>query len=232
MALTVTHQTTATGVEDPAKQIKKTEWNQPHSVSGTADPAPHAETHQVGSPGGSDPINVEGLSGRLLEGQKAGVLASAQSATDSPSPGTVFDFLGIPSWAKKVTVTFAGISMNGGANIQLRIGSSSGIESSGYLGTAVYMSASPSLATMSNGFALHEGNVAAADVLHGVVTLTLVNPATNTWAAFGVIGLSNAGAMFLMAGSKSLTGVLDRVRLTTLAGTAIYDAGTVNVLYE
>jgi hypothetical protein len=33
-------------------------------------------------------------------------------------------------------------------------------------------------------------------------------------------------------GSKTLSGTLDRVRITTVNGTDTFDAGTINILYE
>jgi hypothetical protein len=35
-----------------------------------------------------------------------------------------------------------------------------------------------------------------------------------------------------MAGVKSLSSTLDRVRITTVNGTDTFDAGTINILYE
>jgi hypothetical protein len=35
-----------------------------------------------------------------------------------------------------------------------------------------------------------------------------------------------------VAGSKSLSGVLDRVRITTVNGTDTFDAGKINIIYE
>lgn len=260
MAASVKHSTTATGTEDPSKQIKKTEWNADHTLLGFGDaaekntgsaagtvcagddsrlsnsraPTSHAETHQVGSPGGSDPINVEGLSGRLLEGQKAGVLMGVQSAADSPSPGVAFDFLGIPSWAKKITVMLAGVSFASiNATLKLQLGDSGGFELSGYAGTAKYFLASATSTTFStDGFSLNEGDVQPGDSVHGKIELALVDPATNTWAMSSLLALTVTTALFLSAGTKSLSGTLDRIRLTSTAGAAVIDAGKVNVLYE
>jgi hypothetical protein len=41
-----------------------------------------------------------------------------------------------------------------------------------------------------------------------------------------------AGFIYSTAGAKSLSGTLDRVRLTTVNGTDTFDAGSVNILYE
>jgi hypothetical protein len=40
------------------------------------------------------------------------------------------------------------------------------------------------------------------------------------------------GYVYVGGGNISLSGVLDRVRLTTVNGTDTFDAGSVNILYE
>ena len=46
------------------------------------------------------------------------------------------------------------------------------------------------------------------------------------------MGLSNQSDTWCGAGSKTLSGTLDRIRITTVNGTDQFDAGTVNILYE
>jgi hypothetical protein len=46
------------------------------------------------------------------------------------------DFLSIPSWAKRVTVMLSGVSTSGTSIVQIQLGDSGGIETSGYSGTA------------------------------------------------------------------------------------------------
>jgi hypothetical protein len=42
----------------------------------------------------------------------------------------------------------------------------------------------------------------------------------------------NTSASIIGGGDKTLSGTLDRVRITTVNGTDTFDAGTVNILYE
>jgi hypothetical protein len=46
------------------------------------------------------------------------------------------------------------------------------------------------------------------------------------------LGHSNELYTTLSGGSKTLTGTLDRVRITTVNGTDTFDAGSINILYE
>jgi hypothetical protein len=59
----------------------------------------------------------------------------------------------------------------------------------------------------------------------------LLNPGGNTWLASGTVtnGLVAAGHV---QGVAVLSGVLDRLRLTTNGGTNTFDAGSVNIAYE
>jgi hypothetical protein len=150
-------------------------------------------------------------------------LGTPQTAT-----GTSVDFTGIPSWAKKITVNFNAVSIAASGNLMLQLGTSSGFESSGYISTI--QAGSPN-ATITNGFQLTI-NINSTQLCSGVETINLLNSSTNTWAAFGAIVYNsisiNSG---FNAGSKSLSSVLDRVRITTTTGDT-FDAGTINISYE
>lgn len=156
-------------------------------------------------------------------------IGTAQATTS----GTAKDFTGIPSWAKRVTVNVSGASTNGASPMLVQIGTASGIESTGYLGSSGYIqNASQSLtAALSAGIYLVKDN-ASTNVTHGVVVFTLLDAATNTWAFTGLFGNSNNVVPSQVSGSKALAGTLDRVRFTTLNGTDAFDAGLVNIMYE
>jgi len=48
----------------------------------------------------------------------------------------------------------------------------------------------------------------------------------------GVVASTDTNRSNICAGSISLGGTLDRVRITTVNGTDTFDAGTINILYE
>jgi hypothetical protein len=155
------------------------------------------------------------------------VSGTAQASTS----GTSIDFTSIPSWVKRITVTFSGVSTNGSSNKIIQIGDSGGVETSGYLGSGSLLSGSTTdNANYTTGFGIKSGS--AGNLLHGAITLSLVDSSTNTWAAAGGTGTSEAAATFLTTGSKPLSATLDRVRITTVNGTDAFDAGTINILYE
>lgn len=148
---------------------------------------------------------------------------SGTSIDFSPADGT-----GIPSWAKRITVMFSGVSTNGTSIPQIQIGAAS-FATSGYLGSCSGMTNVVASAQNSSGFLL-TNNSSAAHIVHGAVTLT--NITSNTWVAFGVTSQSDAAYSRLTSGSIALSGTLDRIRITTVNGTDTFDAGTINISYE
>lgn len=172
------------------------------------------------------------FSGTVADG--AGTIRPLISGTaQATTSGTTKDFTGIPSWAKRLTVSVAGVSTSGTSPVMVQLGTSSGVEATGYLGSSGYIqNSSQSLtAALSGGVYLVKDN-AATNITHGSVVFTLVDIATNTWAIAGLFANSNNAVPSLVAGSKALAGTLDRVRLTTVNGTDTFDAGSVNIFYE
>lgn len=146
--------------------------------------------------------------------------ASAQASTS----GTSIDFTNIPVWAKRITVMFNGVSTNGTSNPQIQLGSG-GVETTGY-NSASGQGAAASVSNYTTGFGFASSN--ATNILYGAATFTVITG--NVWSCFFTFG-SN-GNVFYGGGTKSLTGVLDRVRITTVNGTDTFDAGTINIMYE
>jgi hypothetical protein len=152
-------------------------------------------------------------------------LETAKTAT-----GTSVDFTGIPSWVKRITVMFNGVSTNGISGIRVQIGTSSGPETSGYSGSTL-RTASATLGTVaiSSGFDIG-GFGAQTEVQNGQFVLSLFQASSNTWSCAGMLG---GGAVTnSTAGIKSLASTLDRLRITTVNGTDSFDAGSINILYE
>lgn len=154
-------------------------------------------------------------------------------ATPQPwTSGTSLDFTGLPSTLRMIIIMFFGVSTSGTSNPLIQIGDAGGMEILGYLGTGT-IQASASAITIANyttGFGFGFG--AAANVMHGSILLTLENSSNNTWVANGSLGISNGASEGRTTGSKSLSAVLDRVRITTVGGTDTGDAGEINILYR
>jgi hypothetical protein len=143
--------------------------------------------------------------------------------------GTNIDFTSIPSWVKRITVMFNGVSTNGASNLLIQVGSGS-VNTSGYSSAASYATTSVNAITSTIGFVFTSA-VFSTSVTNGTVTLCLCN--SNTWVSSSVVSLvTSTGVQFSSGVSPSLGGALDRVRITTVNGTDTFDAGTINILYE
>ena len=140
--------------------------------------------------------------------------------------GTSIDFTGIPSWVKRVTVMFDAVSTTGVSPIGVAVGTSSGFITSGYEGGASNQSATYTANT--NSLLINTASIAAG-AHRGHAILTLIS--SNRWIFSA--GVQNGSTNLAGAGGAiSLSGTLDRVRITTVNGTDTFDAGSINILYE
>lgn len=151
------------------------------------------------------------------------VLGTAQASTS----GTSIDFTSIPSWVKRVTVMFNGVSTNGSSLILVQVGAGS-VTTTGYTsaGGLIFGSNSTLIYNSTAGIIIYS----AADAAQvGTVTFNLLS--NNTWVASGVLN-PNSSWVYSTAGKIALGGALDRVRITTVNGTDTFDAGSINIMYE
>jgi len=160
---------------------------------------------------------------------RGGLLVNGTSTTTN---STAHAFSSIPSWVKKITIQLIGVTTGGTSSPLIQIGTGGAASTSGYLGTAGVIQNAGSSATSNytTGFGLLSS--ASGNVIHGTMTLTLQNAATNTWVSSHSVGWSNSAICGMGGGSKSLAGTLDYVRLTTVGGADSFSAGTINILYE
>lgn len=144
--------------------------------------------------------------------------------------GTSVTFTDIPSWVKRITVMFQGVSTNGSSVILVRLGTSGGVVTSGYNSTVSYAASAGAFYTDTSGFPINtSSNTSASGINNGV--LTIVNITGNTWCVSGTNAV-NTVTPAIAGSSSSLGAVLDRVRITTVNGTDTFDAGSINILYE
>ena len=154
----------------------------------------------------------------------ASVLTSGTAVASTS--GTSITFTGIPSWVKRITVMFNGVSTSGTSVIQIQIGSGS-IDATGYAAQSGNRAVDT---TSTTGFPVIVSSTAAS-LWAGVAVLCLVG--SNIWVESGNLDASAASSSVnFSAGSKTLSGTLDRVRITTVNGTDTFDAGTINIMYE
>jgi len=154
-----------------------------------------------------------------------------QGTAVASTSGTSVTFTGIPSWVKRIIVMLSGVSTNGSSLVQIQIGSTT-FSTSGYTSSASFSNAGTCYITSTTGFALEpDAAGSSANTRSGVIVLYLITG--NTWTSAGNITSSAQVSVMASAGnSPSLSGALDRVRITTVNGTDTFDAGTINIMYE
>ncbi len=170
-------------------------------------------------PAGTGTVAVNGLSSNIVSG----------TAVASTS-GTSIDFTGIPSWVKRITVMFSGVSTNGTSStiVQLGTGATPTYTTSGYLGS-VATSSGATVTNFSTGFMVNN-SVGAASVVYGHIVI--LNISGNTWVESSMLALSDSANTRDSAGSVTLGDVLTAIRITTVVGSNTFDAGSINILYE
>jgi hypothetical protein len=163
-----------------------------------------------------------------------GAYGQIKAGTSVTASGTAVDFTGIPSWAKRITIMFDGVSLSGTDQILVQLGDSGGLEITGYIsGGAVTRDANTTNAGSStSGFIIYHG-AATTNFFYG--TIRIESLTGNTWVASvsGTAGASGGAAANGVSGggSKTLSATLDRVSVTR-TGTNTFDAGSINIFYE
>jgi hypothetical protein len=180
--------------------------------------------------GGSDAISISTGLNATFAGTvttPTGTLYPLASGTAVSASGTSVDFTGIPSTAKRVTVMFNGLSTNGTSGILFQVGTSGGVTTSGYSGGGTQLSNNATL-TSTAGVPLRQ--VAAAQSTSGLIVWAAVG--SNTWVASYSSGSTDVAAVAAGGGGVTLSGALDRIRVTSINGTDTFDAGTINIMWE
>ena len=138
----------------------------------------------------------------------------------------------IPSWAKRITVNFYGISLSGTQLPLIQFGTGA----TPTWATSGYDSASDNYATTAGpvegstaGFVIGSAS-SAAQAHNGAYTFTLVG--SNKWVGTMNGNIAGADQVLFGGGRVSLPGEVTAIRLFTTGGTNTYDAGSASVMYE
>lgn len=190
----------------------------------------------VYSTGSALAVTAAGTAGQVLTSNGAAAPMWADAAAISrgtavaSTSGTAIDFTGIPSTAKRVTIMFRDVSTSGTAIPMVQLGSTT-FTTTGYGGSAAGLTGGGAASGNSAGFLLTSGTalLAATSVRSGF--LMLINITGNYWVAMGMLGYTDVNGVGFAAGSVLLSGVLDRVRITT-NGTDTFDGGSINITWE
>ena len=144
--------------------------------------------------------------------------------------GTSIDFTSIPSWVKRITVMFNGVSTSGSSFKQIRFTDSS-LKTTGYssVSSLIYGSNLCITAAATTGFVIRSD--VASEALDGCYVFNLLNASTFIWAGFGNVSNFDSRS-WQQSGSVTMASALTAVRITTVNGTDTFDLGSINILYE
>jgi hypothetical protein len=178
-----------------------------------------------------------GTSGQLLRTNGAGANPSwgvganiVVGSTIATTSGNIQDFTGIPAGVRRVHLIFDAVSTNGIQSVLVQLGTSGGVETTGYFGGFSALTNAAAVLGV-NGFAGFPivGNTAGFSRF-GRLTLTTIG--VNRWIGEAVIGTDGVLATQVMGGVKAISGTLDRLRLGIVGGTEQFDQGSVTPMWE
>lgn len=141
--------------------------------------------------------------------------------------GATVPIAGIPTWANEVSITFNGaVGSIASGFAAVKLGSSSGIESTGYTGSqsAIGASNSSGSTNFSTSFLVTVFQ-AIADTYVG--TVVLKRHSGNTWVLSSTLGKTNNAYGIVCAGSKTVAGALNQLEISHTTGS--FTGGTVTV---
>lgn len=172
-----------------------------------AAPTSSGETFTLPGEGASNP----GLGGMYL-------------STPQAANSTSILFTDVPVWAKKITIMFQGVSMSvGTADIRIRLGTSGGIISTGYVSTS-----SSHIGTISDStshFLIR--NLGTTQTNSGHYTITKFD--SSTYIGSGVQKHEPTALRHSAGELTGVSGIIDRVEISAANA---FDAGQINILYE
>lgn len=173
-----------------------------------------------------------GNSGKVLstDGSVAAWTSPVNLVASASATGSDIDFT-VPSWARRITVMLKDVSLSGTDRVLIRLGTASGIVSSGYASVAWAGGSGNAGQTNTTGFVVDGATVASTDDRTGILDICLLTG--NTWVASGNMGRSPVDALTsasALAGNVALPAEVTTVRVTR-TGSNLFDGGTIAVQY-
>lgn len=182
----------------------------------------------IGSDADTGLVFAAGQISASLNGSAANVPLVAGTAIATTSGTAINIDTALPSWVRRITIAYSGVSLSGSAHSVIQLGSGS-FTTSGYTSTGAYAGTANSagVASTTAGLMVHGGS--STNAFTG--TMTIVGMGSNLWVA-SHSGMLSSTIGVMGAGFITLGGTLDRIRITTTNGTDAFDAGSLILLYE
>lgn len=123
------------------------------------------------------------------------------------------------------------LQISGTDDVLLQLGTSSGIETTGYGGGCTTSSTTTNTSANSTGYKLNGSPMTSAYTISGVITLRRMN-ASNKWMMTYGGYRGGTPATFNGSGGKTLSGPLTQVKILTSGSNTFTNSGTANYLKE
>ena len=175
----------------------------------------------IGSASDTDAISISSGGVVTFSQPPVGLITVENSGGVSVSGSAAADFTSLPSGIKRIQVNFYGVT-NANTSLLVRLGTSSGLTTSGYVSTSEYRSAM--YGTDTTGFIVG----GAQSTIGGIMTINHLG--SNRFVANHVVYYNTSNGVF-GGGIVTLGGTLDRVRVQGVSG-GDFSAGYVNIFYE
>ena len=154
------------------------------------------------------------------------IINSYQKTTASGKQSILFK--DIPAYVNRITIMLSHVKINSAAVPVAQIGANTTIQTTNYFSVSTYIGPNSGNGSFGNGWYVTP-NSGVNTVRHGNYYITHIGG--NEWTCTGSFA-ANDNYISFCGGSVKLSGVLDRVSLSTSDGTSIFTDGSVNILYE
>jgi hypothetical protein len=140
----------------------------------------------------------------------------------------------IPAWARRIYVDFGNVQINfSGGNVDLVLGTDSGLELTGYKNYRVETTAAAASEQDDTKPQITRGNLLGSERIDsGTATLSLVDPGTSTWVQNGAHGNYTEGWSTQTHYIKSLTDALSVIRFAVGDVGDAFTSGYVSLIVE
>lgn len=167
-------------------------------------------------------VSIEDLSTTALTGT-SGTGTALQYAVEQTASGTNVDFVGVPEWAKRITVLFDNVSRPSGTpspDYLIQLGTANGYITSNYNSSSSrHDTNGNNVVSSTSGFIIEGG------VLSGDYSLYKHNNTTYVGSGGHSAARTSAGRL------SSVSGTINSIRITTTTG-ASFSGGTIQLIYE
>ena len=167
-------------------------------------------------------VSIEDLSTTALTGTP-GTGTALQYAVEQTASGTNVDFVGVPEWAKRITVLFDNVSRPSGSpspEYLIQLGTANGYITSNYNSSSSRHDLNGNnVVTSTSGFVIEGG------IISGDYSFYKHNNTTYVGSGGHSAARTSAGRL------SSVSGTINSIRITTTTG-ASFTGGTIQVIYE